>query len=88
MIKEALARLAIKGLSLLHYKQVYPLHLDTANYLKKAERVVIIENNATGQFGKLIRQNTGIDIDKKILKYSGLNFTLEEVIESLEKILY
>lgn len=88
VIKEALARLAIKGLSLLHYKQVYPLHLDTANYLKKAERVVIIENNATGQFGKLIRQNTGIDIDKKILKYSGLNFTLEEVIESLEKILY
>jgi 2-oxoglutarate ferredoxin oxidoreductase subunit alpha len=87
VVKEALVRLKRKDISLLHYKQVYPLHPETANYLKKADRVVIIENNATSQFGKLIKLYAGIDIDRKILKYNGLAFSVEEVVDGLEKIL-
>ena len=58
-VREAVARLAVPGLSLLHFGQVYPLHADTAPYLKRAQRILLVENNATGQFGKLIRQCTG-----------------------------
>ncbi len=87
IVREALAQLGRGDTSMLHYKQVYPLHPDTAGYLNKAAKTVIVESNATSQFGKLIKLYTGIDIDERILKYSGLSFTVEEVAESLEQIL-
>lgn len=87
IVREALVQLGRDDTSMLHYKQVYPLHPDTADSLNKAARTIIIESNATSQFGKLIKLGAGIDIDEKILKYSGLSFTVEEVVENLEKIL-
>ncbi len=85
IVKEAIAVLGRGDTSLLHYSQVYPLHPRTADYLSKAKRVVIVEGNATGQFAKLIKLHTGIDIKDRILKYSGLNFAVEEVVEGLKK---
>lgn len=86
-VKEALEILGRAALSFLHFKQIFPLHKGTKKFLQKAENLVIIENNATSQFGKIIRLATGIDIDKKILKYSGLPFAVEEVVSHLERIL-
>jgi len=86
-VREAIEQLQRNDISLLHYKQVYPLHPETADFLKKAEETVIVENNATSQFGKLIKLYTGIDIDKKILKYNGLSFTVEEIADGLKKML-
>ncbi len=86
-IKEAVEKLKRDDLAFLHFTQVYPLHPDTANYLGKAENVVIIENNATSQFGQLIKLHTGIEIGKKILKYNGLPFSVEEIKGNLESIL-
>jgi 2-oxoglutarate ferredoxin oxidoreductase subunit alpha len=87
LVKEAVAQLEREDVSLLHYKQVYPLHPETANFLKKAQTVVMVENNATSQFAKLIKLHAGIDIDKKILKYNGLSFAVEELADGLRKLL-
>ncbi len=87
VVKEALGELGKNYVSFLHFKQVYPLYSDTSDYLKKAEKCVIIENNATSQFGELIKLYTGINIQKKILKYNGLPFSVEEVVGNLKKIL-
>jgi len=57
------------------------------DYLKKADKTIIIESNATSQFGKLIKLYTGIEVYERILKYSGLSFAAEELVESLTKIL-
>jgi len=84
-IKEAMELLEKEDISLLHFKQVYPLHPKTSDYLRKAEKTILIENNTTGQFGKLIKLNTGIDVDAKILKFNGLPFSVEELIDKLEK---
>jgi len=86
VIKEAISYLRRDDISFLHFKQVYPLHPDTPGYIKKSEQCVIVENNATSQFGNLIKLFTGMDIGKKILKYNGLPFSLEEVADNLEKI--
>ena len=86
-IKEALDKLKRDDVAFLHFRQVHPLHPDTANYLEKAENVVIIENNATSQFGQLIKLHTGLETDRKILKYNGLPFSVEEIKENLESIL-
>jgi len=87
VVREALVELERDDTSLLHYKQVYPLHADTADYLKKADKTIIIESNATSQLGKLIKLYIGVDIDEKILKYNGLSFAVEEIVQSLRKIL-
>jgi 2-oxoglutarate ferredoxin oxidoreductase subunit alpha len=87
IVKEAIAALGREDTSLLHYSQVYPLHPRTADYLSKAKRVVVVEGNATGQFAKLIKLHTGIDVKNRILKYSGLSFAVEEVAEELKKVL-
>ena len=85
VIKEALEKLDRKDISFLHFKQVYPLHEETQKYLKKAEKTIIVENNATSQFGKLIKLFTGMDIKSKILKYNGLAFSTEELVEEIQK---
>jgi len=85
--KEAVQKLGRDDSALLHFKQVYPLPEETAEYLQKAEKTIIVENNAGSQFAKLIKLQTGIDIDKKILKYSGLSFFVEELTEKLKKAL-
>ncbi len=86
VVKEVMDQLGRDDMAFLHYKQVYPLHPSTSNYLKKAEKTVIIENNATSQFANIIKLHTGIDIDRKILKYNGLPFSVEEVYRSLKDI--
>ncbi len=87
VINEALKILDGKDVAMLHFKQVYPLHKLTGDYLKKAEKTIIVENNATAQFAKLIKINTGIDIDNKVLKYNGLAFSVEELTGKLKKLL-
>ncbi len=87
VVEEVIKNLERDDTAFLHYKQVYPLHKSTADYLKKARRLVIVENNATCQFGGLIRRHTGIDIENKILKYNGLAFCVEELEGKLNDLL-
>jgi 2-oxoglutarate/2-oxoacid ferredoxin oxidoreductase subunit alpha len=82
--REALKATGRKDISLLHFKQVYPLHPDTAKYFSGARNTIVIENNASSQFSRILRWNTGIEIDKKILQYNGLPFSMEHLTESLK----
>ncbi|OHB67761.1 MAG: 2-oxoacid:ferredoxin oxidoreductase subunit alpha [Planctomycetes bacterium RBG_13_60_9] len=86
-VKEALDRLGRDDTAMLHYKQVYPLHDSTVDYLTRADRTFIVEGNATGQFANMIALYAGIDIDEGILKYSGLNFSVEEIEQGLDDLL-
>ncbi|MGA2172314.1 MAG: 2-oxoacid:acceptor oxidoreductase subunit alpha [Sedimentisphaerales bacterium] len=87
IVKEAIDLLGRKDTSLLHYSQIYPLHPQTADYLAKAKKVVVVESNATAQFARLIKLYTGFDIKDRISKYSGLSFAVEEVLQALREIL-
>jgi 2-oxoacid:acceptor oxidoreductase, alpha subunit len=70
-------------LGFLHFKQVYPLHSSVADYLEKAEDVIIMENNAQGQLANIIKLETGFEIHEKFLKYNGMPFSVEEVEERI-----
>lgn len=87
MVKEAMAILNHPGLAMLHFKQVFPLPPEASTYLKKATRTIIVENNATGQFGKLIQLATGVTIQNPIHKYNGMPFSVEELVEQIQGIL-
>ena len=87
VVIEAMHKLEKEGVAFLHFNQVYPLHPETASYLQRAQTTVIIENNATAQFEKLIELHTGRKIDKKILKYNGAPFSVEEIERNLKSFL-
>jgi len=83
-ISEALEMLSRNDVAFLNFSQVYPLAQNTADYLNKARKKIIIESNATGQFAKLIKLITGIEFDEKIFKFDGMPFMPEEVFEALK----
>jgi 2-oxoglutarate ferredoxin oxidoreductase subunit alpha len=87
LIKEALERLNNDKVAFLHFNQIYPLHDRVANYLKKAEVIISIEQNVTAQFAKLVETETHITVDRHVLKYSGYVFSVEEILNHLNKII-
>jgi 2-oxoglutarate ferredoxin oxidoreductase subunit alpha len=84
VVIEAIHKLGNKKVAFLHFNQVYPLHPDTVSYLQRARTTVIIENNATAQFGKVVELHAGRKIGKKILKYNGAPFSVEEIETNLK----
>ena len=86
------AREAIKGLmrqdiAILHFQQVFPLHMETRNQLQKVRSMILLEGNPSGQFGGVLKQHWGIQWKHRILKYNGLQFSVEEVQAALLEIL-
>jgi 2-oxoglutarate ferredoxin oxidoreductase subunit alpha len=84
-IKEAVEKIGSPKLAFLHVNQVYPLHQEIADSMKRAKRTVVVENNATSQFGKLVKVHLGIEADGRILKYNGLPFSVEELVEKISQ---
>ncbi len=50
---------------------------------KKAKKVVVIENNKTGQLAGILREETGLNPDYKLLKYDGRPFFTHELVEAI-----
>jgi len=56
-----------------------------ADEIKKAKKVLVVENNATGQLSDLITRKTGLFIEdkNKILRYDGRPFLSDELAEEI-----
>lgn len=72
-----------KFLQVLYMK---PLSNKIKDEMQKAKNVILVEQNLTGQLGRLIREKTGIKIDKRILKYDGRPFYCDELRDKLKRI--
>ncbi len=88
VISDAVQILTEEGFSVchIHYHEIYPLNLDYLNPTKPYKKVISIENNATGQFAKLM-QMEGLTVDEKILKYNGRPFYLDELLSEIKRML-
>lgn len=85
IIKEAVERVGDKRVSANHFSWVYPLSESQLAPLRNG-RVIVVENNATGQFAKLLQLH-GIAIHARILKSDGLSFFADELSEKLADLL-
>ena len=72
-----------KFLQVLYLK---PLSDEIKKEIEKAKKVILVENNLTGQLGRLIREKTGISIKNRILKYDGRPFYSDELKKEIERI--
>lgn len=69
----------------LHYEYLWPLKTERfQHFVNSQQRVVLIENNALGQLGNLLRQHTGYELKERLLKYDGRPFFIEDVLEFLQ----
>lgn len=86
VLKEASRAVKNKRIGFIHLSQVWPFpEEEIAGLLKGAKKVFTVENNAGGQLAALLRQQTGIRVDRSILKFDGRPFDLEFLTEKLSK---
>ena len=70
--------------AVLHFAQIWPLVPEQfAERLRGAREVVCVESNATGQFARLLRRETGVEIARRVLRYDGLAITPEYILREL-----
>ena len=85
LMKEAVDALSKDyEIAMLHFSEIYPLPASEPTlYLKilgEARMAICIENNATGQFARLMRAETGYVFTHSINRFDGRPFMLEELI--------
>lgn len=89
---DALEELRAQGLrgAYLHLRVFSPF---PSKYVKEIiskfdpSRVIDVENNYLGQAAKVIEMNTGIEIDRFIVKYTGRPIYRHELVEAVKRIL-
>jgi 2-oxoglutarate/2-oxoacid ferredoxin oxidoreductase subunit alpha len=81
-VRDALGILAAKGVAanLVAVRGVYPVNGPAFEaLLKPAKRTLLVEGNYSGQFGHLLRAETGIHLTEKLLKFDGEPFYPMEI---------
>ncbi|MBO2532219.1 MAG: 2-oxoacid:acceptor oxidoreductase subunit alpha [Thermoactinomycetaceae bacterium] len=90
-IQEAMERLTGEGIKAnhIHIRQVLPFPTEPVReQMKKAKRVVVVENNATGQLASLLKLHVGMaDKIVHVGKYDGTPFLPSEVYNQCKELM-
>src|SRR5213080_839152 len=88
VIREAVEKLAgDEGVvaNQLHIKWIVPFHAgEVTRILARNKRVIIIENNYTGQFARYLRSETGFAAHGHIRKYDGEPFMPHHIVNAVK----
>jgi 2-oxoglutarate ferredoxin oxidoreductase subunit alpha len=89
-LREAVDELAGSyGIAMLHFSELFPFpgteRFDYLLLLRQARLTICVEHNATGQFARLTRTETGFEFHAHLHKYDGRPFTREELVRELKK---
>lgn len=70
-----------------HVTYVKPISDKLKNELSSASKIILVEANSTGQFGRILKLKTGISIseENRILRYDGRPFLSNELSEEIKK---
>ncbi len=88
VIREAVEKLAAEeGIvaNQLHVKWIVPFHAaDISRVLSRSQKVIIVENNQSGQFARYLRSETGFEASGHIRKYDGEPFMPHHIVEAVK----
>lgn len=90
LARDVLRILQKEGISAnaLEIRNVWPFHAaKVSEILSKCKRTLMIEASYSGQMARLIRQETGVEIKNKYLKYDGEPFSPGETYKVVKNIL-
>jgi len=89
-VRDAMGVLHEKGqaTNLLRFPTLYPLNPDVVRAMfAQTEKTLLVEGNYSGQFGHLLRAETGIELPHTFLKYDGEPFYPHQIVERAEEVL-
>lgn len=84
--RDAVDSLKKDSIALVHFSWLFPLP-NVSGIFGQAKKIITIENNVTGQFADLLEKEAGIKVSKRILKYDGRPFAVEELAAEITKAL-
>ncbi len=90
IVREVVALLSEeRKTAMLHFSEIYPFPdaFDHRAFLETAKVVISVEQNATGQFSRLLRAETGYAFNHMINKYDGRPFTVEQLLSEADAII-
>jgi len=92
IMKEAVDALSgQKSIAMLHFSEIYPFpgreKFDYIDFLEKAKKTIVIEQNATSQFARLMKTETGYSFTDHINRYDGRPFMIEELTGEIDGLL-
>lgn len=90
VIQEAAERLKREAISVnhLHIRILWPFQAEAVGILLgKSRKIVVVENNQSGQFARHLRAETGINAFGHIRKYDGEPFEPAQVVSGVLEIL-
>ncbi len=85
-ILDALRELKNTRFMQISYLAPFPTRI-VGRELESARQIILVENNLTGMLGDIIAEQTGIIIDKKILKYDGRPFTPSFIVKKAKRLM-
>ena len=89
VIREAVEKLAgEEGIvaNQLHIKWIVPFHAgEVTRILSRSKKVIIVENNYTGQFARYLRSETGFAAHGHIRKYDGEPFMPHHIVNAVRE---
>ena len=68
----------------LSFNDLWPLATEKIEELAAESELIVVENNYTAQFAKLLRAETGIKAEHNVLKYDGRPFTGAEIYNRIQ----
>ncbi|MFZ1626307.1 MAG: 2-oxoacid:acceptor oxidoreductase subunit alpha [Candidatus Moraniibacteriota bacterium] len=86
VVEEVLDRLGDTSVGQVHFPQVYPLPAEGEKLLAKAKKIVVVENNAAGQFADLLEREYDIKVAERVLQYDGNPFSVEALVNRFKKL--
>lgn len=73
-------------INLLHLSELWPFPAEkVSDILKRSRTSYVVENNATGQLARLIRQETGKQVTGTILRFDGRPFTPAGIVKKIRE---
>jgi 2-oxoglutarate ferredoxin oxidoreductase subunit alpha len=89
VLTEAVEQLNREGISTSHLqiKFLVPFHVtEVSAILGKSRRVIVVENNQSGQFARHLRAETGIVAQGHIRKYDGEPFEPKHIVTAVKEL--
>jgi 2-oxoglutarate ferredoxin oxidoreductase subunit alpha len=70
----------------LQIKWIVPFHAaEISHILARSQKVIVVENNYSGQFARYLRSETGIEAHGHIRKYDGEPFMPHHIVEAVKE---
>jgi len=79
-------KISRRRIGYIHYKYIYPLKYEKIlQFAKDGVKIVLIENNFSNGFGRLIKEESDFYITNTLKKYNGRPFFVDDILEYLKQ---